>query len=53
MERSPKEKLPDDAAVGFFGDINGLKRTVTEGATNEGNVTSSSIQPTIPSSPKA
>lgn len=53
MERSPKGKLPDDAAVGFFGDINGLKRTVTEGAANEGNVTSSSIQPTIPSSPEA
>lgn len=53
MEKSPKGKLPDDVAVGYFGDINGLKRTVTEGAANEGNVTSSSIQPTIPSSPEA
>lgn len=43
MERSPKGKLPDGAAVAFFRDINRLKRTVTEGAANEGNVTSPSI----------
>lgn len=49
MERSPKEKLPDDAAIGFFRDIHGLKHAVTERAANEGNVPISSIQPTIPS----
>lgn len=49
MERSPKEKLPDDAAIGFFRDIHGLKRAVTERAANEGNVPRSSIQPPIPS----